>query len=410
MTILDCRNQAVAEAGGAIIGHYNSLHAGDCFEAVLDDYPPGLRVWLLEGGVRHHAATTGDGCWRIKVRRGVTPAQGSVPGVHHLLSGSDGSVWVCERARSVARIDGATRRVAAVRQVANKASHLALDATAGRLFVADPGSNEVVALRAADLAVEQRWPAPGMPQLPVVSAGGVVCVTGGATGTLTIARPLTAGYQVQTLAIGACPHDPLTAGEYVFVPCAGDAVVVKVRLSDGHIAGRCAVGNGPSHLVAHPDGTRIYSANSWDGTLSCLTTDGETVAHAASGGWAHAIDITPDGRWVYVANFLDDTLAVFDAATLQRKALLPTEAYPHGLDVSPDGRYVVATGFASGFLRIYDADRHVQVARVEVGLGSSHTAFMANNAVQAFVGCSVDDHVACIDLDSAGLTGTISLH
>ena len=333
-----------------------------------------------------------------------------MPGVHHLLSGPDGSVWVCERDRGVARIDGATRRVSVIRQVANKASHLALDARAGRLFVADPGANEVLALHAADLTVEQRWPAPGMPQLPVVSAASVVCVTGGATGTLTIARPHAGGYQVQTVEVGAYPHDPLTAGEYVFVPCAGDAVVVKVRLSDGHIAGRCAVGNGPSHLAIHPDGTRMYSANSWDGTLSCLTTDGEPVAHAESGGWAHAIDITPDGRWVYVANFLDDTLAVFDAATLQRMALLPTEPYPHGLDISPDGRHVVATGFASKFLRIYDAVRHVELARVEVGLGSSHTAFLAGDATQAFVTCSVADHVACIDLCGARLTNAISLH
>lgn len=410
MTVLDCRRQSVAESGHAIIGHYNGLQAGAGFEAVLDDYPPGLRVWLLEGGVRHSASPADDGCWQLQIRRGAAPAQGSIPGVHHLLSGADGSVWVCERDRGVARIDGATRRVAAVRQVANKASHLALDARAGRLLVADPGANEVLALRAADLAVEQRWPAPGMPQLPAVSAAGVVCVTGGATGTLTIARPRAGGYQVQTLEVGAYPHDPLTAGEYVFVPCAGDAVVVKVRLSDGHIAGRCAVGNGPSHLTIHPDGTRIYSANSWDGTLSCLTTDGEPVAHAESGGWAHAIDITPDGRWIYVANFLDDTLAVFDAATLQRTALLPTEPYAHGLDISPDGRYVVATGFASRFLRIYDAVRHVEIARVEAGLGSSHTAFMAGDATQAFVTCSVDDHVACIDLCGARLTGTISLH
>lgn len=410
MTVLDCRRRAVADAGRAIIAHYNSLQAGDCFEVRLDDYPPGLRVWLLEGGVRHCAAATGDDGWRIQIRRDAAPAQGSVPGVHHLLSGPDGSIWVCERDQGVARIDGATRRVAAVRHIANKASHLALDPDAGRLFVADPGSNEILALRAADLAVEQRWPAPGMPQLPVVSAEGVVCVTGGTSGTLTIARPCAVGYQAQTLEIGACPHDPLLAGEYLFVPCAGDAVLVKVRLRDGHIAGRCAVGNGPSHLALHPDGSRVYSANSWDGTISCVTTEGVPVAHADSGGWAHAIDITPDGRWVYVANFLDDTLAVFDAATLQRKALLPTEAYPHGLDISPDGRYVVATGFASRFLRIYDAARHVEMARVEVGLGSSHTAFMTGSATQAFVGCSVDDHVACIDLCDASLTAAIVLH
>ena len=111
----------------------------------------------------------------------------------------------------------------------------------------------------------------------------------------------------------------------------------QVRLADGAIVGRCAAGDGPSHLAAHPDGTRIYSANSWDGTLSCLSADGVRLAQSFSGGWAHAIDISPDGLWIYVANFLDDTLAVFDAESLQRLRVLSTDPYPHGLDVAADG-------------------------------------------------------------------------
>jgi 6-phosphogluconolactonase (cycloisomerase 2 family) len=88
---------------------------------------------------------------------------------------------------------------------------------------------------------------------------------------------------------------------------------------------------------------------------------------------------------------------VFDSHTLQRAALLQTEPYPHGLDISPDGRYAIATGFSSDHLRIYDAQTHTEIARVEVGRGSSHTAFL-DDANTAFVGCSVSDHVARVDL------------
>jgi YVTN family beta-propeller protein len=100
------------------------------------------------------------------------------------------------------------------------------------------------------------------------------------------------------------------------------------------IVGRIPVGDGPSHLALSVDGSRIYSANSWDGTLSCVTADGEHVGSAFSGRWAHAIAATPDGRWVYVANFFDDTLSVFDADSLERVAVLATDAYPHGPDIS----------------------------------------------------------------------------
>jgi len=279
--------------------------------------------------------------------------------------------------------------------VARKASHLAF--RDGRLFVADPGANEMIALRASDLSEIARWPAPGMPQLPLATADGIVCVTGGATGTVTLARPKAGGYTVQTVDVGKAPHDPCldAEGQHLFVPCAGESTIVKLRLADAAIVGRVAVGDGPAHLARHPDGTRLYSANSWDGSVSCISTEGELLAQAPSGGWAHAIDVSPDGALVYVANFLDDTLAVFAAATLERVATLPTEAYAHGLDVSPDGRHVVTTGFCSSRLRIFSAG---ETRTVEVGLGSSHTTFPGDGS--AWVGCSVADHLARIDLAS----------
>lgn len=411
-TVLDCRGKTTSETGRALIEGYNAARPGSHFSAQLDAYPPGLKLWLLEAGARHRAspALDGKGGWLIEIERGASPAQGSIPGVHHVVTDGRGSVWTCERGERAARIDAGTRKVAAVAAVAQAASHLVLDDAATTLFIADAGRDEVIAVRASNLKVEQSWPAPGMPQLPLVNSDGIVCVTGGSTGTLTIARPSGGRYAGQTIQVGRWPHDPLLSadGDYVFVPCAGDSKLVKVRLQDGRAVGQVTVGDGPSHLARHPDGTRLYAANSWDGTVSCITIEGERVGCAASGGWAHAIDITPDGRWVYVANFLDDTLAVFDSGTLARVAVLPTEAYPHGLDISPDGRYAIATGFGSQCLRLYDAQAHREIARIEVGAGSSHSAFL-DDADIAFVGCSVSDHVACVDLAARRTVGRLHI-
>ncbi len=394
----------MSAAGRAIIEQFNALAPGTSFEARVDDYSPALKMWLLEAGARHRAERTKDGSWRLSIERGKAPAQGTIPGLHHVVT--DGaSLWTSERGRTVARIDVETGRPVAVKALARKASHLALDARAGRLVVADSEANELIVLRAADLAVENRWRAPGAPQLPLVGPDGTICVTGGGADALTIVRNGVA----QTINVGACPHDPLldSDGTHLFVPCSGAAELVKVRLADAKIVGRCAVGEGPSHLALHPDGTRIYSANSWDGTVSCLTADGKLIGTAASGGWAHAIDVHPHGKWLYVANFLEDTLAVFDASTLERVALLDTEAYPHGLDVSPDGRHVVATGFGSAHVRVFDAHSHRELARVEVGLGSSHSAFAAG---AAYIGCSVADHIACLSLASFTVQRRIAIH
>jgi YVTN family beta-propeller protein len=398
---LDCRGQGDG-AGRAVVDAFNALVPGARLTACVDSLPVEFKIWMLEAGVRYTAAAQPDGSFRLDLERGLSPAQGTIPGVHHIVADDEGSVWTCERARRIARFDAGSPSfaVAATSSAAHTASHLALDDSGKLLYIADAGAREVLALRASDLKLVDKWATPGVPHLPAVSPEGIVCVTGSATGTLTIARPGTVGghYDVLTVAVGACPHDPLIGGDgaHVYVPCAGDGNIVKVRLDDGFVVGRSRAGDGPAHLAAHPDG-RIYAANSWDGTVSCMSGEGESLGSAASGGWAHAIDITPDGRQVWVANFLDDTVSVFDADTLERLAVLETERYPHGLDVTPDGRYVVATGFGSRHVRIYDAAALTQVARIEVGVGSSHTAFVPGAAL-AFIPCSVDDHVACVDL------------
>lgn len=404
---MDCRGSSLATTGHAIVERFNGCVSGDKFSVLLDDMPTGLRVWLLEAGIRYVPRKRVDGLY-LTVRRAEVPAQGSIPGVHHVVSAGT-SIWTCERAARVARIDAESGQVAACRALATKASHLALGAGARCLFVADSAADEVIALRAADLVVEARWAAPGGPQLPVASNEGIVAVTGPATGTLTIARPRDGGYAVQTLEVGACPHDPLLSldQQYVYVPCAGAGSVVKVRLADGAIVGRCYAGDGPAHLAAHPDGTRIYSANSWDGTMSCLSTDGEQHGRAVSGGGAHAIEISPDGQWVYVANFFDDTLAVFATTTMERVALLSTDRYPHGLDVAPDGRTVVVAGFGSDGVRLFDAAAHHEIARVKVGVGASHTAFAGN---VAYTACSVDGHLARFEIATRAVSAKISLH
>jgi hypothetical protein len=402
---LDCRG-AAARAGALIVERYNAARPGDRLLARLDDYPPEFRIWMLEAGVRQRVARADEGGWLLAAQRGLSPAQGSVPGVHHVVASSDGSVWALERGRRLARLDAEACALVAVRAVACRASHMALDARRGRLLLADPGEDAIVAVRASDLAIEGRWPAPGGPQLPLVTEEGVACVTGPASGTLTILRPRGEGYETQTVAVGSCPHDPeATAdGEAALVPCAGDGTVVKVRLSDGRIEGSAAVGAGASHCVADRGRRRFFVANSFEGTLARLGAGGALEAKAESGGWAHALALAPDGRKVFVANFLDDTVAVFDADTLERLALLPSEPYAHGLDVSPDGRHLVATGFSSERIRIYDAETHAERARVSVGLGSSHTAFVGG---RAFVACSVSDRVAVVELEAGCDTARI---
>jgi DNA-binding beta-propeller fold protein YncE len=409
MIELDCRASTVAQTGAALIAQYNASSPGERYAARVKDWGATLRMWLLEAGARHDVEACDEG-YRVVVERSASPAQGSIPGAHHLATDGTASVWACERGRRVARLTMEGNAVAACASVATKASHLALSADAKLLIVADPGAGKVLALDAASLAVVDAWDSPGMPQLPLISAEGIVCATGGGTGTLTIARPHDGKYRAQVVSVGRGPHDPLLSadGAHVWVPCAAGAEIVKVRLADGAIVARTAVGDGPAHLAGDARAGRIYSANSWDGTLSCLTDDGTHVGTVESGRWCHAIDIAPDGSRVWAANFYDDTIAVFDAQTLERTAVLKSERYAHGLDVSPDGRYVVATGFGADAVQLYDAQRCDLLATLPVGRGSSHTVFSTDGR-RAYVGCSVSAHVAVLDLDAPRCIATVRL-
>ena len=48
-------------------------------------------------------------------------------------------------------------------------------------------------------------------------------------------------------------------------------------------------------------------------------------------------------------------------------------------------------------LRVYDATTRTEVAKIEVGRGSSHVAFLPDQET-AYVACSVDDHLAHLNL------------
>lgn len=410
METLDCRKLPGFEAARAITDHFNKLAPGARFEALIGDYAMGLRGWLLEAGLRHRATATPEGGWRLDFTRGLSAAQGSMPGLHHLVADAEGTVWACQRGPLVARIEPGGKSRPRSAAVTRKGSHIALDTKARRLVIADPELDRLVAVDADTLAVQEHWPAPGGPQLPLISPDGIICVTGHATGTLTIVRPQAGGFAEQTIEVGPGPHDPAVSadGDAVFVPCMGGDEVVKVTLADGRILGRTRVGQGPSHAKADHRRRRLYVANSWDGTLAAMSEDGTVLARAPSGGWAHAVEVTPDGQWVLVANFLDDTVTVFAADGLTPAARLETEAYPHGLDVARDGKRFVVTGFAADYARIFEVGSWRLLARVEVGRGGSHTAFAPDGDL-AFIACSVDDHLAGLDLATGTVTARVTV-
>ena len=124
---LDCRDLSTREAGLAILKAYNAAENGTEFSACVDTLDAGLRMWLIEAGAKHQFQEEEAGGWRLTIRRGLSPGQGTIPGLHHVAVSGSSNVWSCERSRRLGRFDGLTGQVVQVAEVATKASHLAVD-------------------------------------------------------------------------------------------------------------------------------------------------------------------------------------------------------------------------------------------------------------------------------------------
>jgi 6-phosphogluconolactonase len=132
-------------------------------------------------------------------------------------------------------------------------------------------------------------------------------------------------------------------------------------------------GEGPRHLVFHPDGDHVYVVNehadsvttfaydAGSGTLSALGTV-STLPPGANGATNTCADIhvSDDGRFVYASNRGHDSLAIFSVDP-QDKSLTPvghqmTEPIPREFELALGGRYLYAAGQNSDQLAAYEAD------------------------------------------------------
>jgi hypothetical protein len=253
MKTLDLRELSGSNVATAIVDDYNSAEVGVGIQFRLHGYDASMRIGLLEGGIRPRAIKRmDDKSYLLTVERELCPVQGSITGLHHALSDNH-SVWTAERSTRVVRVDADTDDIVATTSSMQRASHIGYDHRHRRLLVADAGDDRVAAFDAENLQFIQDWNAPGHPQIPVANKDGVVCVTGSRDlkGTLTIATPQGGRYTVQTIEVGAYPHDPLfdAAQACVFVSCLGSNEIVKVRLADARGVSSYVVGEGPAHMV-----------------------------------------------------------------------------------------------------------------------------------------------------------------
>jgi len=132
---------------------------------------------------------------------------------------------------------------------------------------------------------------------------------------------------------------------------------------------RVTAGEGPRHLVFHPNGKFAYVNTEMglnvvafsvehDGGLKQLQSLPTLPAGADAKGVSTAeIFVRPDGKTLYVSNRGHDSIAVYSIAQDGKLTLLQhmlgTPAMPRGFGLSADGRWLVCAGQKSGTLNAY---------------------------------------------------------
>ena len=216
-------------------------------------------------------------------------------------------------------------------------------------------------------------------------------------------------------------------------------------------------GQDRTHMIdVTEDGKRIYTTNVASGTVSILVDTliqpgpppGMQGAPGTSGGqpagsqagappkggpggsgpqggprphmdWAQTLipvgkgsegfDVSPDGRELWTAAADDGSIYIIDIASKKVTAKIDAGvAGANRLKFTPDGKRVLITSLRNGDLFIFDAGSHQLVRRLNTGRGAAGI-LVDTDGSRAFIGCTADNYVAVIDLQSLTVTGHIDV-
>jgi YVTN family beta-propeller protein len=137
-----------------------------------------------------------------------------------------------------------------------------------------------------------------------------------------------------------------------------------------------AVGNGPTNVVASPDGRTLFVANQGDGTVSVVDAQSmKVITTLAVGGSPAYLAVSPGtgpkGPSIYVANCTDPSISVIDASTLTVTDTIPIQCDdPNGVPISQIGHIAITSDKAKLFVTcstnscVLEIDTATKIARL----------------------------------------------
>src|SRR5262249_45252551 len=103
---------------------------------------------------------------------------------------------------------------------------------------------------------------------------------------------------------------------------------------------------GPQGIAITPDGTKVYTVNGFDNTVSVIDANTNSVlTDIPVGKEPQEIALTSDGKWAYVTSFATNSVTVLDLTTNTTIATIAVGQTPAGIAVSPDDARVYVANY-----------------------------------------------------------------
>ncbi len=222
------------------------------------------------------------------------------------------------------------------------------------------------------------------------------------------------------------PHDLTFSMGKIWFTAEGSKAVGRYDPATGKLDWSMGTGQDRTHMIyVTPNGKKIYTTNVSSGTVSILydtlIQPGKNAPPNAKprsewiqtvvpvGRGSEGFDVSPDGKKLWTAASEDGTIFVIDLPTKKLEAKIDAKALgANRLKFTPDGKLAFVSSLSSGDLFIYDTQSKKEVKKLNLGRGAAGI-LMDPDGSFAFVACSADNYIAVIDLAALEITAHLQV-
>lgn len=246
---------------------------------------------------------------------------------------------------------------------------IAVNADAGRVYVASYAANRLTVVNAATHAVERNINMPSPNQVAYDPGLNRIYVTNRDANTLTVVDAATLTI-LRTVAVELQPFGVAVnpVNHQVYVANFNSNSVSVIDGSSSTVLARVGLPNLPTFVAVDTARNRAYALTSWSGDIYTIESDNtaKLLLHVPDSGLV-GLAYNPALDRLYVSS-IANVVYVYEVKTGLRLATVTVPAEPHALAVNPNGNAVFVAARASQLFRI-DGNNNIYSGAGATGSG-----------------------------------------